>query len=120
LEHAVGNFSVSERTEGTYNSVRELVDAYENGNPKAKAWWLESVRKLAIALASLTNILSPEIIVLGGGISAGADNALLEPLKKFMADYEWRPGGYQTKITNAKLGGYAGAMGAAYFAKNNS
>ena len=120
LEHAVGNFSVSERTEGTYNSVRELVDAYENGNPKAKAWWLESVQKLAIGLASLTNILSPELIVLGGGISAGADNALIEPLQKFMADYEWRPGGYQTKITNAKLGRYAGAIGAAYFAKNNS
>ncbi len=120
LEHAVGNFSVPERTEGTYISVRELVDAYKKGNPKAKAWWLESVQKLAIGLASLTNILSPELIVLGGGISTGADNALLEPLKKFMADYEWRPGGYQTKITIAKLGGYAGAMGAAYFAKNNS
>ncbi|MCP4977147.1 MAG: ROK family protein [Maribacter sp.] len=120
LEHAVGNFSVPERTEGTYISVRELVDAYKKGNPKAKTWWLESVQKLAIGLASLTNILSPELIVLGGGISTGADNALLEPLKKFMADYEWRPGGYQTKITIAKLGGYAGAMGAAYFAKNNS
>jgi len=120
LEHAVGNFSVSERTDGAYHNVRDLVDAYENGNPKAKAWWLESVQKLAVGLASLTNILSPELIVLGGGISAGAGNALLEPLKKFMSDYEWRPGGYQTKITSAKLGGYAGAIGAAYFAKNNS
>ncbi len=120
LEHAMGNFSVSERTEGTYNSVRELVQAYENGNPKARVWWLESVQKLAVGLASLANILSPEHIVLGGGISAGAGDLLLEPLKKFMADYEWRPGGYRTKITKAKLGGYAGAIGAAYFAKNNS
>jgi len=120
LEHAVGNFSVSERTNGVYHSVRELVDAYENGNLEAKGWWLESIQKLAVALASLTNILSPELIVLGGGIAAGAGNALLEPLKKFMSDYEWRPGGYQTKITSAKLRGYAGAIGAAYFAKNNS
>lgn len=119
LEHAVGNFSVSERTGGRFTSVRELVDAHKNGNPKATRWWLESVQKLAIALASLTNILSPELIILGGGITAGSGNSLFEPLKKFMSDYEWRPGGYQTKITKAKLGGYAGAIGAAFFAKNN-
>lgn len=119
LEHAIGNFSVSERTGGTFKSVRELVDAYKNGDPKAKKWWLASVQKLAVALASLINILSPELIVLGGGITAGADSSLLEPLVKFMSDYEWRPGGHQTQIEKAKLGEYAGAIGAAFFAKNN-
>lgn len=117
LEHAVGNFSVSERTEGRYRSVRDLVDAYVNGDAEAGAWWLESVKKLAIGLASLINILSPEVIVLGGGIATGAKQALMEPLETYMAQYEWRPGGYKTKIVNAKLGGYAGALGAAYFAK---
>jgi len=119
LEHAVGNFSVSERTEGTYKSVRELVAAYETGNAKAKVWWLESIKKLAAGLASLTNILSPEVIVLGGGITAGAGDSLLDPLNECMVDYEWRPGGQQINIVKAKLGGYAGAIGAAYFAKNN-
>jgi glucokinase len=117
LEHAVGNFSVSDRTEGHFQSVRDLVDAYENGDSMAKDWWLESIQKLAAGLASLINILSPELIILGGGISAGAGNSLLEPLEKFMEDYEWRPGNYRTKITNAKLGSYAGAMGAAFFAQ---
>lgn len=119
LELAVGNFSVSKRTDGQFKSVRELVDAYEKGDKKAKEWWLESIRKLAVGLASLTNILSPEIIVLGGGITAGAEDSLLEPLKEFMADYEWRPGGHQIKIAKAKLGSYAGAIGAAYFVKTN-
>lgn len=117
LEHAVGNFSVSERTESRYTTVRELVDAYEKGDEKAKVWWLESVEKLAVGLASLTNILSPEIIVLGGGITAGAKEALLQPLETFMERYEWRPGGYNTKIVAAKLGAFAGAMGAAFFAR---
>ena len=120
LEHAVGNFSVFERTEGAFKSVRELVDAYKKGNEKAKEFWLESVQKLAVALCSLTNILSPEVIVLGGGITAGADNILLDPLKKFMAEYEWRPGGNSIKIHKAKHGNHAGAIGAAFFAKNNS
>ncbi len=119
LEHAVGNFSVSERTEGRFNSVQELVDAHKKGDPEATTWWLESVQKLAVALASLNNILAPELIILGGGITSGAGDALFEPLKKFMFDYEWRPGGYQIKIKEAKLGGYAGAIGAAFFAKNN-
>ena len=118
LEHAVGNFSVSQRTVGKFQSVRELVSAYENGDIQAKTWWIESIRKLAAGLSSLTNIISPEIIVLGGGITAGAGNSLLEPLKNLMADYEWRPGGYQIKINKAQLGGYAGAIGAAFFAKN--
>lgn len=117
LEHAVGNFSVMERTEGRYASVRELVKAYVNGDTEACAWWLESVQKLAVGLASLTNILSPEVIVLGGGIATGAKEALMNPLETYMAQYEWRPGGYKIKIVTTRLGSYAGAIGAAYFAK---
>ncbi|MGB5554478.1 MAG: ROK family protein [Flavobacteriaceae bacterium] len=118
LEHAIGNFSVAERTEGHYKSTRELLEAHKKGIAKASGYWLESVKKLAVALASLTNILSPEIIVLGGGITAGTKESLMEPLKSFMADYEWRPGTAQIKIVEAKHGSYAGAIGAAYFAKS--
>ena len=117
LEYYFGNFSVSERTKGLYKSVRELVNDYEKGEAKANTFWLEAVRKLAAGLASLTNILSPEIIVLGGGITAGTGDSLLKPLREFMSEFEWRPGGYQIKIEKAKLGVYAGALGAAYFAK---
>lgn len=117
LEHAIGNFSVSERTEGTFKSVRELVDAYENGDDQAKEWWLSSVQKLAVSLASLNNILSPELIVLGGGIASGAKNSLMDPLKEYMARYEWRPGGHQVKIKQSRHGKFGGALGAAFFAK---
>lgn len=120
LEYAVGNFSVSERTGGRYTSVRDLVRAYEHGDPKAKEWWLASVRKLAVSLAGLTNILAPECIVLGGGIAAGAGEALISPLSAYMNDYEWRPGNHTINIHLAKLGSYSGATGAAYFAKKQS
>ncbi|WP_299532953.1 ROK family protein [Ulvibacterium sp.] len=120
LEHAIGNFSVSERTQGQYKSVRELVDAYRTGEENAIRWWLESVQKLAVALASLTNILSPELIVLGGGITAGAKDALMEPLRDFMARFEWRPKGHTIKLEAARHGSFAGAIGAAFFARNNN
>ncbi len=119
LEYWVGNFSVAERTGGRYQSVHELVDAYKLGDKLAGELWLESVKKLAVSLASLNNILSPEIIVLGGGITSGAGKSLLKPLKRFMDEYEWRPDGYQTPIKEAVLGSYAGAIGAALFAKKS-
>ncbi|MGB5273948.1 MAG: ROK family protein [Flavobacteriaceae bacterium] len=118
LEQAFGNFSVSERTHGRYESTDSLVTAYRNGDQLATHWWLSSVQKLATALASLNNILAPEVIVLGGGISAGAGDALMQPLAEFMALYEWRPGGSQVMVSAAKHGNYAGAIGAAYFAKS--
>src|SRR5690606_22704513 len=106
LEHAVGNFSVVARTNGTFKSVRQLVEAYKKGDMNASHWWLESVQKLAVALASLNNILAPELIVLGGGIVAGAKESLMKPLQDFMELYEWRPGENKVNITTAKHGGY--------------
>lgn len=118
LEHAIGNFSVLERTNGQFASVRELVRAYEGGDKVATECWLHSVRKLAVALASLNNILAPEVIVLGGGITEGAGDALMEPLEMYLKECEWRPGGHKVLIQQAQYGSFAGAIGAAYFAKS--
>lgn len=119
LEDAIGNCTIKKRTSGRFTSTAELIRAYRNGDKFAGEVWKTSVKKLAIGLASLTNIISPEIIILGGGITeAGKD--LFTPLNEFMADYEWRTGGNKTKIVQAKLGDLAGAVGAACFAKENS
>ncbi len=118
LEYAIGNFSVRQRTHQKFESTKALVAAYQSGDVLAAHWWLDSVRKLAVGLGSLINAFSPERIVLGGGIAHGAKEALLGPLKEFMALYEWRPDGSKTKIEIAQYGQYAGAMGAALFAKS--
>jgi glucokinase len=120
LEYAVGNFSVGERTHGIYNSVEELVKAYEKGDALATFWWLSSIQKLATALGSLINAFSPEVIVLGGGITAGAGDLLFKPLREFMRLYEWKPRGQQVEIIKAHYNNYAGAIGAAFFAKSKT
>jgi glucokinase len=74
---------------------------------------------LAIGLASITNILSPEMIVLGGGI-AECGNDLFEPLNEYMAEYEWRAGGNKVEIVKAVYSDLAGAVGAASFAIRKS
>ncbi len=116
LEDAIGNCTIKTRTSGKYSSTHELLKAYRHGDNFAAEVWLTSVKKLAIGLAALTNILSPETIILGGGITE-AGNDLFEPLEKFLSKYEWRAGGNQTKIIKAQLGDLAGAIGAACYAK---
>ena len=77
------------------------------------------VNKLAVALGTLTNILSPETIILGGGITE-ANEDLFEPLEQLMEKYEWRTGGNRTQIIKAEYGDLAGAVGAACFSKQMS
>ncbi|MDP2113719.1 MAG: ROK family protein [Bacteroidota bacterium] len=116
LEDAIGNCSIEKRTSGKFKTTHQLLEAFRNGDSFAKEIWLTSVKKLAIGLASITNILSPEMIIIGGGI-AEAGNDLFEPLENFMDKYEWRAGGNQTEIVKAQYGDFSGAVGAACFAR---
>jgi glucokinase len=116
LEDAIGNCSIKKRTSGKFTSTHELLEAFREGDSFAAGIWLTSVKKLAIGLATITNILSPEMIILGGGITeAGKD--LFEPLEKYMFNYEWRAANNQTEIVKAQFGDLAGAVGAACFAR---
>ncbi len=116
LEEAIGNCSIEKRTSGKFGSTDQLLEAFRNGDNFATEVWLTSVKKLAIGLASLTNILSPEMIILGGGITEAGDDLFI-PLEKFMAEYEWRTGGNKAEIVKAQFGDLSGALGAACFAK---
>jgi glucokinase len=115
LEECIGNCTVSKRSKGRFNSTKDMLNAYNEGDSVAKEIWLKSLRQLAIGLATLTNILSPETIVLGGGI-AEAGNLLFEPLKEYLQEYEWRTGGNKVEIVKAVYGDLAGSIGAANFA----
>jgi glucokinase len=115
LEDAIGNCTIKKRSLGKYDYTHQLLEDYKNGDHFARWLWLTSVRKLAIGIASFTNALSPELVVLGGGITEAGDD-LFEPLKTFMALYEWRAGGNKTEIVKAHYGDLSGAIGAASFA----
>jgi glucokinase len=115
LEECIGNCTIEKRSAGKYTSTQQLLEDLQKGNSFAKEVWFTSIRKLAIALASLTNILSPEVIVLGGGI-AEANTLLFEPLEEYMAQYEWRAGGHRAMIRKAVHADLSGAIGAAVYA----
>lgn len=117
LEECIGNCSIEKRSKGKFTSTHELLDAYKKGDEFAKNIWMKSVRQLGAGLASVANILSPEVIVLGGGITQAGDDLFI-PLREFIKQFEWQPIGKTTEIVKATYGDMAGAIGAACFAMN--
>jgi glucokinase len=115
LEDAIGNATVAKRSFGRFASTYALLDAYRKGDSLATYVWLNSVRKLAVGLCSLCNLLSPDVIILGGGITKAGDD-LYNPLAEFMDVYEWKNVGNKTPVIQAQHGEMAGAIGAAGYA----
>ncbi|MFO1498448.1 MAG: ROK family protein [Verrucomicrobiota bacterium] len=116
LEHAIGNYSIRERSGGRFASTHDLIAAHSSGDPGATEVWLKSVRALGCAVASLINVLDPQAVIIGGGVTR-AGEALFRPLREVMDEVEWRPGDRRVQVMPARLGEYAGALGAAFEAK---
>jgi len=114
LEDAIGNQTIALRGEGRYATTHALLDAFAAGDEHAAKVWLASVRHLAAAIASLINVLDPDVVIVGGGIATGAGARLFEPLQQALAEFEWRPGGNHARIVSAKLGDSAGCLGSVF------
>lgn len=119
LEDALGECSLAARTGGRFTTTEDLVRAHQEGETGASDIWLRSVRALAAGIASLVNVLDPEVVVLGGGI-AGAGDDLLEPLEQYLDAWEWRPTSEKVRLVLASLGEFAGAYGAAIHSLNEA
>ncbi|MGH2957493.1 MAG: ROK family protein [Solirubrobacterales bacterium] len=71
-------------------------------------------RHLGVALASIANTFEPDLIAIGGGVSAVGD-LLLDPAREELRSRALPPMN-QTRVEVAKLGGDAGMIGAAAMA----
>jgi glucokinase len=114
IEDAIGNCTIEKRSLGRFKSTYDLLQAYKRGDHWATYVWLTSVQKLAVTIAALMNIFSPDAVVLSGGITQ-AEKDLFEPLNAFLDLYEWRPGGHATPVLKAQHGDMSGALGAASY-----
>lgn len=74
------------------------------------------VKYLAIGIGNIINILDPEVIVIGGGISK-AGSFLIDKLNKEIPKYIWLKSMNLTKIVLAGLENDAGIVGSAMLAK---
>ncbi|MCB1224939.1 MAG: ROK family protein [Verrucomicrobiales bacterium] len=114
LEQAVAGQSLLRRSAGRYATTEELVAAVQAGDEEAAKVWRQSVRALAVGIASLVNVLDPERVIVGGGIASGASEALLRPLKEELRSCEWRLMDRSVPILPATAGSYAGVLGAVW------
>ena len=73
---------------------------------------------LSEGVVNIVNILQPEIIAIGGGVS-NAGKKILKPIRKTIKNHTFaRFGKKQTEVQIAKLGNDAGVIGAALLWKN--
>ena len=93
----------------------ELGRLARSGDPEALDFWRLYGRDLGVGLTSLVYVLTPEAIVIGGGVSASAEfflpSAIAEIEQRVM--YTSREG---LRVITAELGNRAGMVGAAKLA----
>jgi len=98
----------------------EVYKAIQEGDPGALRLLTELGSNLGLAVASLVAVLDPEIVVIGGGVSA-AGELLLEPIRAAYLEHlparGFRP---ELKIVGAQLHNDAGVVGAADLARLHS
>lgn len=88
-------------------------DAAQAGDETAQAVVDEYIEDLACGLANLINILQPEVVCLGGGVSKQGE-ALLAPLRVVLNREEFtRDAPRRCQVLEAQLGNDAGIIGGA-------
>jgi glucokinase len=93
----------------------ELANLAKSGNAKALEYWQSYGRYLGIGLASIIYILTPEAIIIGGGISAAAEFFL--PTVRSEIERRVLPSSRENlQLLVAELGNQAGMVGAAKLA----
>lgn len=116
LEAYASAEAVKRRSAGLYETpqtAKEIFEKMREGDAGAMHIVEEFLTYLATGAVNISNILRPEVIVIGGGVSASADlilPRLAEELKKGVYGYEYAP----VTVVQAALQNQAGIVGAAY------
>lgn len=98
-------------------SPRETAERAREGDKEAIQVFEEYGENLGIGISSLINVLDPETVVLGGGISNAFDlfskSLVAQARKRILSPYSQK----SVKIRKGKLGEFSGAIGAALLFK---
>jgi glucokinase len=105
--------ALEEGRELTGPLVTEMAQA---GDPVAMDAIAGIGHRLGIGLASLVNIFNPQMVVIGGGVSAAGD-LLLDPAREVVRSRALAPNRDVVRVELAALGADAGLVGAALMAR---
>jgi glucokinase len=93
-------------------TVEAAVVAARAGDARALAGLAEIGRYLGVGIGNVITIVSPDRVVIGGGIAAAGD-LLLDPIREELRRRVWMTPLGSVEIVTAELGTWAGAIGAA-------
>jgi len=93
-------------------TAADVFAAAEAGDPLANKVVDEAIETLAWGLGTAANVVNPEVIVVGGGMSKAGDR-LFTPLRAAFPRYALRRVAIAATIVPATLGNDAGVVGAA-------
>lgn len=88
----------------------------DSGDCTAKAVVDNYIKYIGLGLVAVVNLLQPQIVAIGGGIS-GEGEALLEPVRKYVYAHDFNKTDKKVEIRAARLLNDAGIVGAAMSAK---
>ncbi|MEH6940391.1 ROK family glucokinase [Bacillus sp. JJ722] len=97
-------------------SAKDVVTCAEDGDQYAISVLDKVCFYLGLTLANVANVLNPQKIVIGGGVSKAGD-ILLNNVVKYFKKYAFIRVRESTSISIATLGNDAGAIGAAWLVK---
>jgi glucokinase len=92
-----------------------LYDAANRGDTAAREVFARAGIVVGVALANLTNLIDPEVFVIGGGVAQAGD-LLLEPARRTLAERAMLGASRVPAVLPAALGTGAGLIGAALHA----
>ncbi|QVL33050.1 ROK family protein [Telmatocola sphagniphila] len=94
-----------------------LSEFYEADDPIAVQIVEDASRAIGCSIASVINFLSPEIIVIGGGVTHALGESFTERIWEFAQKYSLPKATNDVKFVTAALGDDSGIVGAAAYAK---
>jgi glucokinase len=96
-------------------TAEKVGQAGREGDTLALAVISRAARYLGVGLANMVNILNPDIIIVGGGLSKLGD-LLLEPAREVVRERAFGLPARAVRIVPSQLGDDAGVLGATVFA----
>jgi glucokinase len=93
-------------------TAKTVEDAVREGDELARAVWRETISLLAVGIGSIIAVLAPQAVILGGGVTAGAGELLLKPLRDELKDRVRIVPVEEVRILQAGLGTDSGLYGA--------
>ena len=93
-------------------TVEEAVARSRAGDERARAGLAEIGRYLGIGIANMITVMTPERVVIGGGVAAARD-VLLDPIRAELRRRVRTTSLDEVEVVTAELGTWAGAIGAA-------